>query len=49
MNGANISSLSHGACANDVRQHHADRQEEMRAHVQWKWSVVYASCNATQS
>ena len=38
---AQTSSLSHGACANDVRQHYADRQDEMRAHVQWKWSVVY--------
>ena len=43
-------SLSHGACANDVRQHYADRQEEMRAHVQWKWSVVYVrivQCHAS--
>ena len=28
--------LSQGACASDVRQHYADRQEEMRTHVQWK-------------
>ena len=42
-------SLSHGACAHDVRQDYADRQEEMRTHVQWKWSVVNASCGATQA
>ena len=33
MKDSNI--LRHGACANDVRQHYTDRQEEMCATLMW--------------
>ena len=42
--------MSHGARADDVTLCNKTRQCALRScGCQWKWSVVYASCSATQS
>ena len=42
------SNLSQNACV-CADEDKTTLPERMRAHVQWMWSVVSASCGATQS
>ena len=46
VKGANI--LSHGVCADDVRQHYDDRQEEMCATLMWMSVEVVSGVRIVQ-
>ena len=46
MKDSNI--LSHGACANDVKQRNADRQEEMCATLMWMSVEVVSGVRIVQ-